>query len=180
LVVVTFTPVALPKFKAFRVEVNALIVVPLAVVNPSQLEVAPTNVPFVAWRFVTKRFVLVVLVPVAFVQVRPVVLSVVKVPFVPVKFVMLPFEAKKFVEVTFVAVTEANTPFQRREALPKDKVASSVGRRFVTIPVVTPKKEVVAAVAVTLFKVEVPETVRSLEMAKFPVEVPPANWIQLN
>jgi hypothetical protein len=39
--------------------------------------------------------------------------------------------------------------------------------------------KVVAAVAVTLFKVEVPETVRSLEMAKFPVEVPPANWIVL-
>jgi hypothetical protein len=86
-------------------------------------------------------------------------------------------EAKKLVVVTLVAVTEANTPFQRSEAEPSDKVASSVGKRFVTTPDVTPKKEVVAALAVTLFKVEVPETVRSVEIVRFPVDVPPANWM---
>jgi hypothetical protein len=94
-----------------------------------------------------------------------------------VKFVMLPFEAKKFVEVTLVAVTEANTPFQRSEEEPSESVASSVGMRSVTTPEVTPKNVVVTALAVTLFKVEVPETVRSLETTKFPVDVPPLNWM---
>lgn len=96
----------------------------------------------------TKRFVAV-----AFVAVKFEVFKVVMVPEVEMRFEMVPFVAKRFVVVTLVAVTEANSAFHRKEADPKDKVASTVGMREVEIPPKTAKAVVVTEVAVAFVKV---------------------------
>jgi hypothetical protein len=165
-------------------------------VKPTHVDVTPVKVPFVAWRFVAFRFVMVPVVAWMSVEKKFVVVAFVawrftNVPVVATKFDTVPLEAKKFVVVTFVAfklevVTEAKMPFQRRDAEPRDRLASRDGMRSVTTREVTPKKEVVAAekeAFVPVRFVKMPfeanrfEEVTEPMNTKSPVEVPPANWM---
>ena len=147
------------------VEVLAYRVEPVATVNPREVtkEEVPVEAP--KKRLVVKRFVLVVFTPVALVHVRPVTPRTETVRFVKAAFV-----AKRFVEVAFVEVTLPKEPFQRAEALPREKARSEEGMRF---ELTTPERERFVPVAernVVFWREVVPVAVRSDTVS------PPKSW----
>jgi hypothetical protein len=177
LVVVTEPPVAFVKVRPWSD------VVPVAVNPPTRTD---EKVPFEAWTEETNR-----LEPVAFVNVSDCRLAVpvaVRLPTVDAR-AYREF-AKRFVVVTEVAVTEASAAFQRREAEPRERAASSVGMREVETPPKTARPVVVTLVAVpfvneTARKEEEPRTAKSpwtdtaLENVNAPVDVPPLKTMAL-
>ena len=136
-----------------RLPPEALIVVPEAVVKPSQVAVA-----FVKIEFVAKRFVLVVFVPVALVHVRPV-----RAAFPSVRLVKLAFVAKRFVEVELVEVVLVKTavdgvvaPIEELLMVPPLIVSASDTFESESEPVIEPKD---ARASVTPALPSVPELI---------------------